>query len=419
MDAIFRFDWPMKITKRSVDALAVTQRRYFAWDDTLPGFGVRVEASGRKTFLCRYRLGGVRRQYSLGRYGPVTADQARTEARRVLGAVAHGADPSSDRQHQRGAIRFAALVDVFLEGHGPKLKPRTREDYASALTKHVVPLVGHIPAEAVTPNDLNTIHVRLAEYPHRANRVMAYVGSVYSWAAAHGYVAKGINPASGVRRFRENGRERYLTGEELQRLGSVLHQAETQGLPWTVNASGETARHLPHESHRRIVYPRHVTGAIRLLLLTGCRLREILNLRWPEVDLERGLLLLPDSKTGRKTVILNAAAVSVLASLERTGTYVIPGNDPNKPRHDLKRPWDHIRAAAELGDVRLHDLRHTHASIGAGAGFGLPIVGRLLGHASAATTQRYAHIADDPARRASEAIGAYLAGALDRVESGA
>ena len=226
-----------------------------------------------------------------------------------------------------------------------------------------------------------------------------------------GYVPKDYNPARDIKRFKVSGRERYLTTEEMERLGSVLRLAETQGLPWTIKAQGHTLKHLP-KAQEPVVYPPDVTGAIRLLLFTGCRLREILRLRWAEVDLERGLLLLPDSKTGRKTVFLNGAAVSVLDSLERIGAYVIAGADRDKPRRDLKRPWDHIRSAAKLGDVRIHDLRHTFASIGAGAGLGLPVIGRLLGHASPATTQRYAHLADDPARRASEAIGNTLMQAL-------
>ena len=183
-------------------------------------------------------------------------------------------------------------------------------------------------------------------------------------------------------------------------------------MPWNIKATGDKTKHVA-KTKRNTVYPFHVTNAIRLLLLTGCRLREILHLRWSEVDLERGLLLLLDSKTGRKTVILNRSAVAILSSSERVGAFVVPSSDPKRPRHDLKRPWDHIRAAAKLDDVRLHDLRHTHASIGAGAGFGLPVVGRLLGHASSATTQRYAHIAGDPARRASEAIGLQFSAALN------
>jgi integrase len=204
-----------------------------------------------------------------------------------------------------------------------------------------------------------------------------------------------------------------LTHIHIDHAGGIGHlAAQYPDTPIICHKSG--IKHLADPSKQWVRYSPQVIAAICLLLLTGCRLREILNLRWSEVDLERGLLLLRDSKTGRKTVILNRAAISVLDSLDRAGACVIPGDDLDRPRHDLKRPWDHIRAAAQLNDVRLHDLRHTHASIGAGAGFGLPVVGRLLGHASAATTQRYAHIADDPARRASEAIGAHLAEALNR-----
>ena len=338
----------------------------------------------------------------------LTPEAARTEARRILGAVALGDDPTEARQQERAAIRLGDLVELFLEEHGPKLKTRSRYDYANALHRHVVPVLGHLRAEAVTASDLNKAHLKLADRPYRANRIMTYVGSLYSWAARHGHVPKSCNPARDVKRFRESGRERYLSAEELERLGATLTLAETKGLPWEIKASEATAKHVPKGGPQTVVYPPHVTGAIRLLLFTGCRLGEILNLRWDEVDLERGLLLLPDSKTGRKAVILNGAALSVLASLERIGDFVVPGTDPARPRHDLKRPWEHIRAHAELEGVRLHDLRHTHASIGASAGFGLPIVGRLLGHASTMTTQRYAHLADDPVRRASEAIGDHL-----------
>jgi integrase len=276
-----------------------------------------------------------------------------------------------------------------------------------------VPALGHWQAEAVTTADINHLHLRLADRPYRANRVIAYLASAYSWAAKQGLVPRDCNPARDVRKFREAGRERYLTGAELERLGSMLRKAETSGLDWSVRASGPTSRHLAKPENRRTVYPVHITGAVRLLLLTGCRLREILNLRWSEVDMERGLLLLPDSKTGRKAVFLSRPALDVLASLPRLGACVIPGDHPDRPRHDLKKPWKHIRKEAGLKDVRLHDLRHTHASIGAASGLGLPIVGKLLGHKSTATTQRYAHLADDPVRRAAEVIGGQIAGALN------
>jgi hypothetical protein len=205
----------MKLTKRTIDTLAPKSTRYTAWDDGLPGFGIRVEASGRKTFLCRYRSGEVRRQYTIGRFGVLTAEEARSEARRILGSVALGDDPTAFRAKERAAIKLAALIEVFLEEHGPKLKPRSLYDYANALRRHVVPVLGHLPAEAVTPGDLNKVHLKLADRPYRANRIMTYLGSVYSWAARHGHVSNGCNPARDVKRFRESGRERHLVKRAL------------------------------------------------------------------------------------------------------------------------------------------------------------------------------------------------------------
>ncbi|MCV0427696.1 MAG: tyrosine-type recombinase/integrase [Roseibium sp.] len=397
----------MKISKRSVDALALKGERYFVWDESLSGFGIRIGANGRKTFICRYRNGNIRRQVKLGNVGTLTAEEARDAAKKVLASVTLGEDPAAERDAKREAVTLSQLVDLFIAGHGPKLKPTSLAGYQSGLNKHVLPVLGKRPAEAITTKDVNKIHIGLVEHPSHANRVIAYLSSVFSWGADNGYVPETFNPTRAVKRFKEQGRQRYLSEEELARLGSALVKAETKGLPWTIKAKGDRLKHVAKDN-QTIIYPSHVTNAIRLLLMTGCRLREILHLQWKEVDIGRGLLFLPDSKTGRKTVILNRSAIAILESMERTDQYVILGDIPDQPRHDLKRPWTHIRAAAELKDVRLHDLRHTHASIGAMAGFGLPIVGKLLGHASSMTTQRYAHIADDPARRASDAIGLSL-----------
>lgn len=184
-------------------------------------------------------------------------------------------------------------------------------------------------------------------------------------------------------------------------------------MPWTVNVTKLGSKHLPKAAERhRAVFSPFAVAAVRLLLLTGCRLREVLDLRWNEVDVERGLLLLPDSKTGRKTVILNAPALAVLASLPKLGTYALPGDNPERPRPDLKRIWRAVTTLAGLEGVRLHDLRHTYASFGAGSGLGLPVIGKLLGHSQPSTTQRYSHIARDPLRRASEQIGGAISAAM-------
>lgn len=398
----------MNLNKRNVDGLAAKAKRYFVWDAALKGFGVRVEPSGRKTFLCRYRNGGARRQYLLGVLGAVTAEEARQEARRVLSASALGKDLAEARYKVRRAMRFGELVDVFLAEHVSKLKPGTYQEYECALRKHAVPALGRTPADAVTTSELNRLHLSLSSHRARANRVNSYVRSLFSWAGRHGYVPRDFNPARYVKPYKEQGRERFLSSDELRILGGVLRRAETVGIAWKVKAEGWTAKHLAKPENQVITYPSEVTNAIRLLLFTGCRLREILHLRWSEVDLERGLLHLPDSKTGRKTVVLNLAAQDILQAMPHRDVFVVPSERRGQPRHDLKRPWDHIRAAAGLNDVRLHDLRHTHASFGVASGLGLPVIGRLLGHASPLTTARYAHLADDPVRRASDIIGAKL-----------
>ncbi|MGA9816467.1 MAG: site-specific integrase [Pseudolabrys sp.] len=236
---------------------------------------------------------------------------------------------------------------------------------------------------------------------------------MYAFAARAAVVPEGTNPARGIEKFKESCRERFLTAVELERLGSAIREAETTGIPRTVDCSKLKAKHLPKSEKRFTKINPFAAAALRLLTFTGCRLREILNFRWKHVDMEIGLLFLPDSKSGRKTVILSAPALAILNGLERTGPYVVPGDDPAKPRPDLKRPWDAITKRAGLDGVRLHDLRHTYASIGAGGGLGLPIIGRLLGHTQTATTARYAHLDNDPLRRASESIAGRIAAALD------
>jgi integrase len=224
-------------------------------------------------------------------------------------------------------------------------------------------------------------------------------------------VKRGHNPAAHIEAFREQRRERFLTSEELAHLGDAIREAETTGIPWEVDGKKPTAKHIPKKNRVTKIGP-HPAAALRLLIFTGARLREILGLKWNDVDFERGLLLLPDSKTGRNTIVLNAPSLAVLFELPRIGAYVIAGDDPDSPRHDLNRPWRLVSKRAGLDRVRLHDLRHTHASVGAGAGLGLPIIGKLLGHSQASTTQRYAHLDTDPLRRASDQIAGHIAAAM-------
>jgi integrase len=222
-------------------------------------------------------------------------------------------------------------------------------------------------------------------------------------------MSTGSGPAGFLRRQR---RRRPNAAQTDWRWVGVAFGA-SEGIPWDVDEAKPKAKHLPKAKNRFTRVGPFAAAAIRLLLFTGCRLREILHLKWEQVDLERGLLFLADSKTGKRTVILNAPALAVLADLDRLGPYVVLGDHPDQPRADLKRPWEAVAKRAGLDGVRLHDLRHTYASFGAGGGLGLLIIGKLLGHFQASTTQRYAHLDSDPLRRASEAIGDRIAAALD------
>lgn len=405
----------VKLTKRTVDAAEPRAARYEIWDGDLKGFGLRVEPSGVKSFIVRYRPGqggrsSPKRFVSIGRYGALTPEEARTEARKVLGAVATGADPGGDRTTQRAAATLADLARDFMGEHiHKKRKPKTAENYRHVIDSYLIPELGSRKAKDITHAELARLHGRLSERPATANVLVAVASSMFSWGAAHGCIPKGFNPASGVEKYQENRRERFLNSAELERLGSVLREAETHGLPWRIEAPN--SKHLPKGTRRTVLGP-HAVAAVRLLLFTGCRLREILHLRWGEIDFERGLLNLPDSKTGRKSVILNAPALAILDTLPRVGEFVIAGDAPDKPRADLRKPWDAVSRAAGLKGLRIHDLRHSFASFGAGGGLGLPIVGKLLGHKNAATTERYAHLDADPLRRASEKIAGQIEAAM-------
>ena len=406
-----------RITKRKVDALRARSAEYTRWDESLPGFGVRVRPSGAKSYIVTYRAGAGRgapvRRYTIAAVGKMTADQARQRAQALLGAVAHGRDPAGEKASERGTPTVAELADRFLFEHmEPKRKVGTAASYRYILDRIVKPTFGAAKVDKVTRAQIARLHGKLQATPSQANRMLAVVGSMYTFAARIGVVPEGANPARKIIKYPEQRRERFLTTEELERLGAAIHEAETTGIPYEIDTSKPTAKHAPKEENRIAQISPFAAAAIRLLLFTGCRLREILHLKWKYVDFERGLLFLPESKTGSKTVILNAPALEVLSGLDRLGPYVVPGDNPEKPRADLKRPWATIAKRAGLERVRLHDLRHTYASFGAGTGLGLPIIGKLLGHTQASTTQRYAHLDNDPLRRASEAIGNRIAAAL-------
>ena len=428
----------IKLTKRSVDAATPEARQYVLYDRELPLFGLRVSPGGAKSYVVEYRPhGGGRRvptrRLTIGSAAKMTAEQARREAGEIFARVRLGEDPAARRSVSRATPTLAQFAETFIAEAcvPPRVKPRTKALYSDNLRRLCAPIAA-MKLDAITGPDIARLHRKIGKAtPTAANNVLVTLGSLFRYARQTGALPKGHDPLRGaVERFKMDRRERFLTTAEMSRLGDVLREAETVGLPWALNekAPAERAKHRAKSDNRRVVVSDYVTAAIRLLLFTGCRRSEILNLRWPEVDTDRGLLLLPDSKTGRKTVVLNLPALDVLASIPRVGAFVIAGRapvaskagkkEPERPRTDLNRGWERIRRCAGLDGTdgkpqfRLHDFRHSFASLGVGEGMGLPIVGKLLGHTQAATTARYAHLDADPVRRASEAIGAQIAAAM-------
>ncbi len=347
----------LRITKRVVDRLTPRTNEFTVWDGKMPGFGVRVRPTGAKSYVVVYRAGSGRgapvRRYSIAGVGKIAPERARRRAQAILGEVAHGHDPASDKTTERGTPTVAELADRFIVEHiKSKRKPGTAAFYEHVLNKIVKPELGAAKADKVTRAQIAKLHAKLRETPFQANRVVAVLGSMYAFAGRIGVIPEGMNPTHKIDKFKEHRRERFLTGEELERLGSAIREAETKGIAWDVDKETPNAKHLPRAKNRFTKISPFAAAAIRLLLFTGCRLREILHLRWEQVDLERGLLFLADSKTGRKTVILNAPAIAVLAGLDRLGSYVVPGDLPEKPRADLKRPWEAVaKRAGSMGFV--------------------------------------------------------------------
>lgn len=382
-----------KLTKRTVEALARLEKDYITFDTELPGFGVRVMPSGKRFFLVQYRRRGRSRRVMIGQFGIVTAELARREATRMLGTVRGGdGDPAAQRDAERQSMTMKQLAERFLKQHvAIRCKSSTQGEYRRSIELFLDPFFAKQRVRSVTTADVAELHWSLSHIPYQANRTLGVLSKMMNLAETWGLRDKHSNPCEDVERYPERKRERFLSPSELQALGRALRAAEV----------GNT------ES----VY---AIAAFRLLLLTGCRLSEIQSLKWDHVDLDRMEFRLPDSKTGAKTVHLGETAVLLLRALPSVpgNPYAIVGKKEKSHLADLQHPWRRIRNAACLGDVRIHDLRHTFASGGLLVGEGLSMIGKLLGHTQIQTTARYAHLASHPMKEAAKKISDRLALAL-------
>lgn len=381
-----------KLTKRVAEGAAATGAEYTIWDDEIPGFGLRVLPSGRRNYLVQYRVGTRTRRMTLGPHGVLTAEQARTMAMAALSAVRQGADPAADRQARRDAITVKELAERFDKEHcALRIKASTAKEYRRNLDRFILPALGRLRVEEVTRADIAKFHHDLRHIPYQANRCLEVVSKMFNLAEMWGLRADGTNPRKHIRKYPEEKRERFLSTAEIRRVGEVLTEMEVENIE------------LPS-----------AIAAARLLMLTGCRLNEIMSLKWAYVDADAPALRLPDSKTGAKIVHLGKAALDVLLAIPRIddNPWVITGTKDGARLTDLQPFWQRARARAGIKDVRIHDLRHTFASTAVAAGQGLPMIGKLLGHSQVQTTARYAHLAADPVRAAADQISGGIAAAL-------
>jgi integrase len=390
------------------------------YDEEVKGFGVRVTAAGAKAFIVNFRAKGVERRITIGAHPDWTVKAARDHAKGIKRAVDAGDDPMADRHADRAAPTIDTLADRFELEHLAKRRPATVTDYKSILRLYIRPQLGKVRVADLRHTQIERLHALVAtKAPYRANRTVSVLSKMLSLAVK--WEMRTDNPARGIERAPEQKRERYLTPAEIAAVGVALSYIKEKAS----------------------------ANAIRLLLLTGARKSEVLKARWSEIDLEAGVWVKPSAHTKTKKshrVPLSAPARLLLTEMraeadkvvKRGGRaeYLFPGDTADKPLGDIKKTWAAVGKAAGLGkmvdakdaagkplrdkagnpvkvwqgDARMHDLRHTYASILASHGLSLPIIGQLLGHTQAQTTARYAHLMDDPLRAATERVGAAVTG---------
>jgi integrase len=392
---------PSKLTKSLIERTAARDKPVVLFDTQIPGFAAKITMTGRKVFQLRYRLGGRQtrlRTYTIGQFGrPWTVELARREAQALLGDVRRGLDPAAEkarkRVDERSAVDIETLSREFLELYcKTKLKARSYVEYERAFRKYINPRLGSIKVRDLSHGDVGRLHHSMRATAITANRTHQVLSKFLSWAIRGGYRPDGHHPCKGFEKFKEQPRQRYLTNSEIGAVGAAIARLEGAGRlsPWQA-------------------------ALFRCLLLTGMRSSELRLLRWSWVDFDAALFRLPDSKVGKRDIPMPAPVMDILRQLPRVEgcPYVFAGRATGKPLANTRWPWKIIVSAAGIEAARVHDLRHTAASVGVAAGVSLTLIGGVLGHKSHQTTARYAHLSDDPVRASSETIAERVARALE------
>lgn len=378
----------IRLTDKVVRELDVpTHGNRIVYDTEISGFGIRITARGRRSFVLNYTVSGRERRITIGQYGidAWNVAAARRRAGELRRYVDSGNDPLADREERRSAPTIADLAKRYIEEQVPKTRPSTAKSYRQLIDGEILPALRHLKVAMVTFADVDDLHRNITSRgrPYRANRTIAVLSRMFSLAIKWRW--RNDNPVRGLERNQEPKRDRYLSSAEVSDLLDAL------------------------DGHR----DRQASDIIRLLLLTGARRGEVQSARWADIDLDKGVWSKPGATTKQKSlhrVPLSGQALEMLRRLRSDlgvdAVFVFPKGASY--RREIKDSWAEIREAAKLGSARMHDLRHTFASFLASAGTSLPIIGALLGHTQPATTARYAHFFDDPLRTATEKVSASL-----------
>ena len=389
---------PDRTTDRLTDALikrlpVPAAGNAIAWDALVTGLGARVTAAGHRAFVLDYRnRAGRKRRYTIGSFPDWSVTGAREEARRLKRDIDGGGDPLAQIEAERGAPTVADLIERFLAEHVSRKRPHTQYDYRNVVARHIAPALGRLKVAEVSYSDIDALHRKITKAGRstQANRVVAVTSKMFSLAIR--WCMRPDNPAKGIERNAEHKRMRYLTTVEIERLMDALDRLEDQ----------------------------QAADIFRLCLLTGCRSgSEAMKARWDDIQLAAGIWNKPGSTTKQKTthlVPLNAAAKQLLARLrQRTSSpWVFPADSAPGHRVTVQKSWLAVCKAAKISGLRIHDLRHSFASLAVNRGASLPLIGSLLGHASPVTTARYAHLFDDTQRATAERIGKLITGSGGR-----